>query len=125
MAASGSDIVRHTAIRGHALLFEGQALTPHDGDAVPWEPTYRLTHKSEGTAYCECGEHSGVLPSTAARQRWHAQHKDEVRPAPDTGLLWCPSCGKQGLTRTGCRDCGATAEDIERIEPGPWDEWGH
>lgn len=112
---------KRTAIRGHALQYEGRA--------VVWDdefPGYlRLLYASQGSAACECGTHSPVLPTTAARQRWHAVHKDEVRPASDTGLLWCPACGKQGLERTGCRECGASADDIARLEPGPWNDWGH
>jgi hypothetical protein len=78
-----------------------------------------------GHGLCSCGSRSPHLPSTAARQRWHAAHKGEVSGAtPDTGLMWCPACGKQGLTSAGGRECGSSAEEIERLEPGPWDEWG-
>jgi hypothetical protein len=74
-----------TTVRGHALQFEGQALVPYDDpEPPPWAPVYRLTHRSEGVAYCECGAVSPTLPSTAARQRWHREvHKPEVRARED------------------------------------------
>jgi hypothetical protein len=31
-----------------------------------------------GRTRCECGEWSPELPSTAARQRWHRDHKNDV-----------------------------------------------
>lgn len=70
--------MKRTAIRGHALQYEGRAAEP-DSIGPSW-PLLRLTYKSEGVAYCECGAQSPVLPSTAARQRWHRNiHKAEVR----------------------------------------------
>jgi DNA-binding MarR family transcriptional regulator len=40
-------------------------------------------------------------------------------------MIWCPVCGKNGCRtmKSGCDLCGATAEDIERLEPGPWSDW--
>lgn len=32
-----------------------------------------------GPAICSCGAQSEELHSTAARQRWHRQHKDAIR----------------------------------------------
>lgn len=32
-----------------------------------------------GSALCECGERSPDLPTTAARQRWHRDHKQAIR----------------------------------------------
>lgn len=48
----------------------------------------------------------------------------KLAEAPST--IWCPICGKFGCQtmRSGCSLCGATAEAIERLEPGPWSEWG-
>jgi hypothetical protein len=40
---------------------------------------WRPTKGGAGRALCECGKKSPVLPSTAARKRWHRQHKDAVR----------------------------------------------
>jgi hypothetical protein len=70
--------MRHTAIRGHALQYGGQAAESLAGGY------YRLIQQSEGVAYCECGAVSPTLPSTAARQRWHREvHKPEVRARQD------------------------------------------
>lgn len=52
-------------IRGHGLLREGR--TGSSRHSV-----------SSGQATCECGERSPELPSTAARQRWHREHKAEL-----------------------------------------------
>lgn len=82
-----------TTVRGHALQFEGRACFPSAIPIVTLLRTtarvsgsthYRLTHQSEGTAYCECGAVSPTLPSTAARQRWHRDvHKPAVRARRD------------------------------------------
>lgn len=33
----------------------------------------------EGRGSCTCGVDSPLLPSTAARKRWHREHKDAIR----------------------------------------------
>lgn len=33
----------------------------------------------EGRAVCSCGQESELLPSTSARQKWHKDHKNDVR----------------------------------------------
>lgn len=86
-------VVRNTRVPGHGLLREGcafEAVTPD-----PWRPVpymgraFRYTGEAEGRAVCSCGDCSEVLPSTAARRRWHEEHKAEVRVraalAGDTG----------------------------------------
>jgi hypothetical protein len=75
-----------TTVRGHALQHEGQACVPSDD---PWGG-YRLTYRSEGVAYCQCGAVSPTLPSTAARQRWHRDHKADVRARQDAKSLSLP-----------------------------------
>jgi hypothetical protein len=40
---------------------------------------WRPTKGGDGRALCECGKKSQVLPSTAARKRWHREHKEAVR----------------------------------------------
>ncbi len=60
---------RHTAVAGHALLGEG---APYS------ESNQRDWYGKVGRGRCECGERSGVLPTTAARKRWHAEHKASV-----------------------------------------------
>jgi hypothetical protein len=61
-----------TRLAGHALLHEGAA---HDYVGL------RIVYgdRSTGRAKCECGAMSEVLPSGAARRRWHAEiHKPAV-----------------------------------------------
>jgi len=53
---------------GHGLRDEGRVK----------DPAGRLWN-CEGSTRCECGERSPVLPTTAARKRWHREHKDAVR----------------------------------------------
>ena len=55
-------------------MHEGNALMHSDAPGY-----YRLTYQSKGAGYCECGAESPELPSTAARKRWHAGHKDAIR----------------------------------------------
>jgi hypothetical protein len=52
-----------TLLKGHSLIREGK--------------TY--SGLKEGSARCECGQLSPTLPSTNARQLWHAAHKEEIR----------------------------------------------
>lgn len=56
-------------IWGHALRFEGRCPSPHDRSRL-WNGT--------GHGRCECGGRSPELPSTAARKRWHREHKAQV-----------------------------------------------
>lgn len=60
-----------TRVSGHALWHEGAAY-----DDRGYRVEYPRT--TEGRAKCECGELSEVLPSGAARRRWHQGHKLEV-----------------------------------------------
>lgn len=57
-----------TLVKGHTLLFEGSPC----GDAF-WK------RSGTGRGKCSCGIMSPLLPSNAARQRWHRQHKQEMR----------------------------------------------
>jgi hypothetical protein len=59
-------MVGKTLVKGHTLLFEGQALgRSHD-------------RCGRGIGGCTCGERSEELPNRASRKRWHKQHKAEV-----------------------------------------------
>lgn len=58
-------------VSGHALRNEGAAYYDN-GSQISYGD------RSVGRAKCECGEMSEVLPSGAARRRWHAQHKLDV-----------------------------------------------
>lgn len=62
-------------VPGHGLRDEGKPF---------WWSEHRQEYvrkpgcDSEGQALCRCGEFSGVLPTDAARKRWHRAHKEEV-----------------------------------------------
>lgn len=79
-----------TRLAGHSLAAEGRPVVGFDGDwpddfachwwfASPGSRGVYVRRGPEGRALCECGEWSPELPSTAARKRWHREHKDEVR----------------------------------------------
>ena len=70
--------MRRTNIPGHALRGEGKPYTRRNSDA-PWEHIGNVHNRWHGVALCECGAVSGALDSDAARKRWHAGHKDEIR----------------------------------------------
>ena len=53
-----------TLVKGHTLLFEGRVSTYHGYGTGP------------GRGRCSCGAESETLPTTAARKRWHREHKD-------------------------------------------------
>ncbi len=56
-------------INGHGLQREGRAHDHHG----------RYTGTKVGYGLCACGARSGRLLSTAARQRWHVEHKEDVQ----------------------------------------------
>ena len=66
---------RNTLLDGHWLWWEG---APHDhrGGRIGWNGTGGV-----GSAKCSCGELSPVLPSGAARKRWHREHKAALAAA--------------------------------------------
>jgi len=60
-----------TVLRGHGLVSEGKAYDDSGdylGPAARW-----------GRGRCSCGDVSPWLRSTAARQRWHREHKNKRR----------------------------------------------
>ena len=61
-----------TVVAGHGLRHEGAPFSVVE-DGRP-----RRVEGKEGSALCACGELSPVLGTTAARQRWHGDHKDRV-----------------------------------------------
>lgn len=66
----------NTRLAGHGLIAEGW---PYIGTEV------RKSHRSgHGMGKCECGTMSPMLPSTAARKRWHRDHKQEIRARTST-----------------------------------------
>ena len=60
-----------TLLKGHTLWAEGDAVGRH----YSWSGL--------GCGSCSCGARSPELPSRAARRRWHAQHKDEIRKSQE------------------------------------------
>lgn len=67
--------VAGTVLHGHKLRGEG---APYNESGAP----VRIASWSvggEGRAKCECGDLSEVLPSAAARKRWHRLHKGDIR----------------------------------------------
>jgi hypothetical protein len=56
-------------VKGHGLQREGRAF---DADR-------RHTGKPEGYGLCACDALSPLCTTTAARQRWHREHKAEIR----------------------------------------------
>ena len=74
--------MKRTALRGHALQHEGGAMEVWDPRSYSPEINGQKvgpTYEPIGKALCQCGEWSPVLPSTAARKRWHTDHKAAVR----------------------------------------------
>jgi hypothetical protein len=65
-----------TLVKGHTLLFEGQ-------------PCLTLRRTGRGPGKCSCGLYSDEgLTSNAARKRWHAAHKEEIKNSPDYKRLY-------------------------------------
>jgi hypothetical protein len=92
-------------VKGHGLRWEGRALSI---DA-------RL-HNGVGHGRCECGGRSPELPNTAARKRWHREHKqavlDQLGPAAT-----CMACDPpQGFPTFEAAQRHARAEQHCRIE---------
>jgi hypothetical protein len=67
--------MRRTNVRGHALRSEGKSYGPSRDDPSQFE----RWRGHIGYGLCECGAHSDCEWSNAARQRWHATHKAEVK----------------------------------------------
>jgi hypothetical protein len=60
-------MARQLRVAGHTLPFEGRVMV------AGW---YR---NGPGFGRCSCGARSEKeLPNTAARQRWHRAHKEEI-----------------------------------------------
>jgi hypothetical protein len=77
--------VKASRLAGHGLPYEGRALDEHRpigrGLWGSHRPGFWSSSLPVGRTRCECGEWSPVLPTTAARKRWHREHKDEIRSA--------------------------------------------
>ncbi len=68
-------------LSGHTLRYEGKPFvwTANGGRYVRARP-----FQKDGVGMCSCGEHSPKLDTDAARKRWHAAHKDEIRAKMNT-----------------------------------------
>ena len=66
---------------GHGLRHEGAAFVG----------TVSLIRSDDfsgpGIALCECGARSPWIKNRAQRQRWHRDHKDDIRQG-GTGVVW-------------------------------------
>jgi hypothetical protein len=78
--------VASSRLAGHGLVGEGWPFT------APGVSGYRRT--GEGMGRCECGDYFPVLPSTAQRQRWHCNHKNDIRS--ERGLKQMDTTAKEG-----------------------------
>jgi hypothetical protein len=102
-------------VKGHGLRGEGLAFVQ--------EPAYfggpsgpRMVFDQKGQGLCHCGAWSPILPTTAARRRWHREHKqavlDERGPAAT-----CVGCDPpQGFASFEDAQRHARAEGHGRIE---------
>ncbi len=59
---------RNTLVPGHGLRHEGRYWNGH---------AYVTGGMAPGK--CSCGDESDPLPTAAARRRWHAEHKAQIR----------------------------------------------
>lgn len=64
-------MAKQVIVPGHTLPFEGKT-------KAQWMYSSRV---ASGVTKCSCGEQSPMLPTTAARRRWHLTHKLEVLAA--------------------------------------------
>lgn len=72
--------VGQTVVAGHGLQREGR---PFRRDFL-WNRWIFLGPSGEGVGLCRCGQASPVLPTNAARRRWHNEHKAQARLEPPT-----------------------------------------
>ena len=63
-----------TRLAGHGLFNEGRYWTG-----------FRYVSGGMATGVCECGAKSKPLPSANARKKWHRDHKNDIRSAPEGG----------------------------------------
>ncbi len=67
-----------TRLAGHSLVGEG---APHNDLGVRLRGEYSYGHEKTpgGRGQCSCGALSDVVTTRAARKRWHAEHKAEIK----------------------------------------------
>ena len=76
-----------TRLPGHGLQYEGRACIP-DGEGGFILASTKSNYA--GRALCSCGEQSDILPSDAARKRWHRAHKEAVHAGQVTASPAAP-----------------------------------
>lgn len=64
-------MIGKTLLKGHIMGDEGCARG--DDGMILWDA------KGPGRGKCSCGALSEILPTRAARKRWHREHKDAIR----------------------------------------------
>jgi hypothetical protein len=64
-------------VKGHELCREGAAHFSGEHEYTTREGTW-------GRGCCSCGQMSEMLPSTAARKRWHREHKRRIQAERST-----------------------------------------
>lgn len=62
----------YTQIPGHGLQAEGRAYGDNGNGG------WTRIMVGDGVGLCSCGDTSEVLPSDAARKRWHKDHKADA-----------------------------------------------
>ncbi len=67
---SPSNPARSNRLAGHTLPFKGRV---HLGTTIIGDGN------GQGRTKCSCGDDSPMLPSTAARKKWHRDHKNDIR----------------------------------------------
>lgn len=73
--------VGKTVLRGHGLRHEGTQRYSSSGEPL----SYWRWATNEACGKCSCGELSPAGVSKAAVQRWHREHKDNIRAANAKG----------------------------------------
>lgn len=129
-------------MKGHGLLYEGRpvwrSVTPtgprYDATGLGW---YMANPVGPGIAVCRCGAISPVLPSNAARKRWHQGHKNEMkggRVMGDSenfeghdgrecgehrttgGRAWCFDCSEWCYPTIPCKGCEVPQLEAALVE---------
>ena len=68
-----------TLVPGHSLRYEGRAHVSPDCPDCFGPEGLAFGNPRSGHASCRCGAYSPHLNNTAARKRWHAEHKEAAR----------------------------------------------
>jgi hypothetical protein len=66
-------------VAGHGLQHEGRPVLVAGCCGVDLTHGLRNHYDQMGHGICACGETSPCEATTAARQRWHREHKEAVR----------------------------------------------